>query len=199
MVCAEGLLDETEATVMYHALDTSQREFTNERYTTHHWQDEENIPILNVIIPLPDGNFLPVTPQPLMPAEQFSVIEASYEDSEWIHPKPNYLPRLNSEPGTDNWGKANFDIMVQWIAEWTTDLLFIDAIDAKNKDAERKTLGWKESFEWALENLDKIDPDIAPTAHTSDDNAKRQIIEIAFEGMNNIAIVNGEIKLTAEI
>ena len=30
--------------------------------------------------------------------------------------------------------------MVQRITERTTDLLFIDAIDAKNKDAERKHL-----------------------------------------------------------
>ena len=77
VVCAEGLLEETDTVVMYHALDAQQRTFTNEKYTTHHWEDEEDIPILHVIIPLPDGNFPPVTPQPVMPSEEFDLVKVT--------------------------------------------------------------------------------------------------------------------------
>lgn len=199
MVCAEGLLKETSTVVMYYALDANQRAFTNKRYTTHHWQDEANIPILNVIVPLPDGNFAPGTPQPLMPTDQYTVVEASYEDSNWVKPKPNYLPRLIHEPDTENWGKANLKIIMNWIKDWTTDLLLAAAIDAKNNNTARKTIDWKDSFEWSLEELEKFDPDIAPMARKLDENTKRKIIEGVFAGLNGIALVDDHIELTMDI
>jgi hypothetical protein len=79
MVCVENFFPQTGGDLMYHALNADQRAFTNERYTCGHWNDEANIPILHVVIPMPDGNFLPVTPQPLMPTEDFDVVVAEYD------------------------------------------------------------------------------------------------------------------------
>lgn len=177
MVCAEGLLGETNSVVMYHALNTDQRAFANERYTCGHWKDEENIPILHVIIPMPDGNFLPVTPQPLMPTQDFDVVEAQLDTHSVPELRPNYIFRLTEEPDTKGWGVANMQMTLTFIDRVTLRALYFAQLMAKKDGGAPYNISLELAFWGAADQAAKTDPWTAKLIGDLDEETQRQMMK----------------------
>lgn len=160
IVFVDNFIEQSGSPVMYHALDADQRAFANEHYTCQYWDDEPT-PILHVIIPAPNGNFFPVTPQPLMPTEEYTTVTAEYDDSKYPNPRPNYVYRLTQEPGTENWGISNLQLTMYFIGEVVADILLLAHLDAKQKGESNPCLSLDLAFEISAEAAAKTDKECA--------------------------------------
>jgi hypothetical protein len=180
MVVVENFFEQTGGDLMYHALNADQRAFADEHYTCQHW-DKEPTAIIHVVIPMPDGNFLPVTPQPLMPTEDFDVVVAEYDNSKLPLPTLNYCYRLTHEPNTDNWAQANMQMALVFIDRVTTHALYLAQLLAKQDGGPRYNVTLEVAMKGACYQARQHDPQMAELIEALGEDTHRHMMQMLCE------------------